>query len=72
MIPDLEDGVAYTSFLNRLKNKQLKFSPTEQKETCLLEALRKVANFIKVTEICAEGIDASKTLKFKGTGPLDR
>ena len=51
VIPKLEDGVAYTSFLNRLKNSQFKFSLVEEKETSLAEALRKAADFIKAIEI---------------------
>lgn len=68
MIPDLEDGVAYTSFLNDLKSGWFKFSLAQQKETTLMEALRKIVNFICATEICAEGVDAPKKTKV----PIDR
>jgi len=53
LIPDLEDTVAYTSFLHGLKSGRFRFSLAEQKETALLEALRKAADFIHATEICA-------------------
>ena len=65
---DLEDGVAYTSFLNGLKSGQIKFSLTEQKETTLAEALRKVADFIRATEICTDSFDAPR----KGKTPIER
>jgi len=35
LIPDLEDEVVYTSFLNGLKNERFKFPLAEQKETTL-------------------------------------
>jgi len=38
LIPNLEDGVAYTSFLNGLKSGRFKFSLAEQKETTLAES----------------------------------
>ena len=38
LIPNLEDSVAYTSFLSGLKNGQFKFSLAEPKETTLAEA----------------------------------
>lgn len=63
MIPDLEDGVAYTSFLNGLKSGQFKFSLVEQKETTLVEALRKAVNFIHATEICTASTDVPKKAK---------
>jgi len=66
LIPDLEDGVAYTSFLNRLKNRRLKFSLAEQKETSLAKSLRKTANFIRATEICVETSDTSRKAKEQG------
>jgi len=58
LIPDLEDGVAYTSFLNGLKSGRFKFSLAELKETTLAEALRKAVDFIRATEICANSADA--------------
>ena len=60
--------MAYTSFLNGLKSGQFKSSLAEQKETTLVEALRKVADFIGTTEICTESSDAPKKIK----GPIDR
>ena len=57
---DLEDGVAYTSFLNGLKSGQFKFSLAKQKETTHAEALRKVAGFICSTGICPHSTDAPK------------
>jgi len=51
LILDLEDGVAYTSFLNGLKSRRFKFSLAEEKETTLGEALRKAADFVRATEI---------------------
>jgi len=59
LILDLEDGVAYTSFLNGLENRLFKFSLTEQKESSLAEALEKAVGFIQATEICVEAMDAS-------------
>jgi len=56
----LEDGVAYTSFLNDLKSGWFKFSLAEQKETTHAEALRKVAGFIRSTRICPHSTDAPK------------
>lgn len=66
LIPELKDGVAYTSFLNGLKSGRFKLSLAEQKETTLAEALRKAADFIRATEICAEGSDAPKRAKAPG------
>jgi len=60
--------VAYTSFLNSLKSKRFKSSLAKQKESTLAEALRKATNFIRATEICAEGANASKKTKV----PVDR
>jgi len=68
LIPDLEGGMAYTSFLNGLKSGQFKFSLAEQKEATLAEALRNAADFIRATEICAEGTDTLKKTKV----PIDR
>jgi len=65
----------YTSFLNSLKSGQFKFSLAEQKETTLLEALRKAADFIRATEICTKNMDAHKKAKApidKNTGQGDR
>jgi len=47
LIPDLEDGVAYTSFLNNLRSDRLKFFLAEQNETALAEALSKAKDFIR-------------------------
>jgi len=69
LIPDLEDGVVYTSFLNGLR---FKFSLVEQKETTLAEALRKAANFIRATKICAESMGASKKAKILVDGNAGR
>ena len=41
MIPNLEDGVACTSFLNGLKNGQVKFFLAKQAEAMLTNALKK-------------------------------
>ena len=60
--------MAYTSFLNGLKSGSFKFSLAEQKGTTLVEALRKAADFICATEICAKGTDAPKKTKV----PVDR
>jgi len=72
LIPDLEDGVAYTSFLNGLKNGRFKFSLAEQKETTLVEALRKAADFIRATEICTDSSDAPKKTKTLGDRDFNR
>ena len=66
LIPDLEDGVAYTFFLSVLKNERFKFSPAGQKETSLAEALRKVTDLIRGTEIYAENADTSEKAKAQG------
>jgi len=63
LITDLKDGVGYTSFLNDLKSSCFKFSLVEQNEMMLAEALRKVADFIWATEICADNSDAPKKAK---------
>ena len=63
LIPDSEDRVAYTSFLNGLKSGQFKFSLAEQKEITLVEVLRKAADFIRATEIRADSSDALKKAK---------
>ena len=72
LIPDLEDGVAYTSFLNGLKRGRFRFSLAEQKETTLDEARRKAANFIRATEICADNADAPKKMKPLGDKSFNR
>jgi len=66
LIPDLEDGVAYASFLNGLRNKRFKFSPAKQKETSWIEALRKITDFIRAIEIYAETTDTSRKAKTRG------
>jgi len=68
LIPDLEDEVAYTSFLNGLKRRQFKFSFTEQKQTAVAEAPRRATDFICATKIWVESTDASK----KAKAPVDR
>ena len=72
LIPDLEDGVAYTSFLNGPKRRHFKFSLAEQKETTLAEALRKAADFIRAIEICVGNSDASKNARIPGDKNLNR
>lgn len=66
MIPKLYDAVAYASFLNGLKSGQFKFSLAKQKETTITEALRKVADFICTTEICAKSTDVPKKARVLG------
>jgi len=68
LIPNLEEGVAYTSFLNGLKSRRFKFSLAEQKEITLAEALRKAADFIRAIEIYVDSLDARR----KGKTPTDR
>jgi len=41
LIPDLQDGVPYIAFLNRLFPGQFKFSPAASKVTALADALRR-------------------------------
>jgi len=75
LIPDLKDGVAYTSFLNGLKNGRFKFSLTEQKETILVEALRKATDFIRATKISDDSFNAlrkGKILVDRNPGRGDR
>ena len=57
LILGLEDGVAYTSFLNGFKSGHFKFSLAEQKEMTLIDALKKAADFIRASEIYAESSD---------------
>ena len=54
LISDLKDGMAYTLFLNGLWNRWLKFLLAQQKRTTLIEALNKVRDFIRTTEICTK------------------
>jgi len=49
LIPDLRDGLAYTSFLNSQNSGRFKFSLVEKKETILEEALKKATDFIRAT-----------------------
>ena len=72
LISDLEDGVAYTSFLNGLKSGHFKFSLAEQKEIMLAETLRKVVEFIRAIEICADNFDAPKRARVSGDKNLNR
>ena len=72
LIPNLEDGVAYTSFLNSLKSGRFKFSLAEQKEITLAEALRKAADFIRAMEICSDNSDASKKARIPGHKNFNR
>jgi len=53
LIPDLQDGIAYTAFLNGLLPGRFKFSLAESKVTILVDALRKLQDFIQATKICA-------------------
>jgi len=68
LIPNLEGGLDYTSFLNVLKSGRFKFSLAEQKETTLAEPLRKAVDFIRATEICVDNSDAPKKVGI----PVDR
>jgi len=52
VIPKLQDGVAYTTFLNRSLPGKFKFSLAESRATTVADALRKAQDFIQVTEIC--------------------
>lgn len=54
LIPDLDDGVSYTSFFNELQNGWFKLSLAKQKETNLTKAVKKVVDIIKTIEICVE------------------
>ena len=58
--------MGYTSFLNGLKSGHFKFSLAEQKETTLADDLRKVADFIRGTEICTDNYGAPKKSKASG------
>ena len=66
LIPYLEDGLAYTPFLNGLKSGRFKFALVEQKETALAEALRRAADFIPATEICADSSDVPNKARVLG------
>jgi len=72
LIPDLEDGVAYTSFLKGLKSGRFKFSLAEQKETTLAEALRKAVDFIQATEIYTDSANTPKKTKNPGDRGFSR
>jgi len=72
LIQVLEDEVAYISFLNGLKSSCFKFSLAEQKEMTLAKALRKAADFIRATEICADSSDIPKTAKVPGDTNFNR
>ena len=75
MILDLEDGVAYTSFLNSLKSGRFKFSLAEHKEITLAETVRKVVDFIcpiKIHAECTDGPMKAKALVERNTGRGDR
>jgi len=71
LILDLEDEVAYTSFLNGRMSGHFKFSLVEQKETTLAKALRKAADFIRASEIYANNSDAPNA-KIPGNKNLNR
>ena len=53
LIPDLQDGIAYTTFLNGLLPGRFKFSLGESKVAILANALRRAQDFIQAMEICA-------------------
>ena len=46
LVPDLQDGVAYTAFLNGLLPGRFKFSLAESKVATLVDALRTAQDFI--------------------------
>jgi len=52
LIPDLQDGVAYATFLNELLPGRFKCSLVESKVTTLADALRRAQDFIQAIEIC--------------------
>ena len=52
--------MAYTSFSKSLKSGHFKFALAEDKEMTLGEALRKAADLIRATEICADSLDVLK------------
>ena len=56
LVSDLQDGVAYTAFLNGLLPGWFKFSMAESKVTSLVDALRRPKDFIQATEICARDV----------------
>ena len=72
LIPDQEDGVAYTSFLNGLRSGGFKFFLADQKERMLAKALWKLADFLRDIEICADSSDTSKKTKAHGDRGLNR
>jgi len=47
LIPDLQDGIVYTAFLNGLLPNRFKFSLAESKVTTLADALRKLKTLSK-------------------------
>jgi len=49
-IPNLQDWVAYTAFLNGLLPEQFKFSEEKRKITTLIETLRTTQDFIQAIE----------------------
>jgi len=67
LIPDLEDGVAYTSFLNGLKSGRFKLSLAEQGETTLVEVLRKAADFIRPLRSAPTAQMPQRRRRFWGT-----
>jgi len=54
LIFDLQDGITYTSFLNRLFLARFNFSLVERKMITLVEAWRGAQDFIQATEIWAK------------------
>jgi len=52
LILDLQDGVAYSAFLNGLHLRRFMFSLVESKITILADALRRAQDFIQAIEIC--------------------
>jgi len=52
LILNLQDGVAYTTFLNAFLLGRFKFFLVEVKVTTLTDVLRRAQDFIKVIEIC--------------------
>jgi len=54
LIPNLQNGVAYTTFLNGLLSGIFKFFLVESKVTTLVDVLRRAQDFIEAIEICYE------------------
>ena len=71
LIPDVEDRVACTSFLNGLRSRCFKFSLAGQKEITSAKALRKAADFICATEIYADNSDALNKARIPGDKNLN-